>query len=83
MDINNRRKTLAVVFTRGSLPWILERRSGWTTGGRGSMLKFDGEFDFETANAQFDKEEIEKELKDKLNVGQLIIQTFAPNQFKY
>ena len=32
-------------------------------------LKFDGEFDFESSNAQFDKEQIEKELKEKLTLG--------------
>jgi len=32
-------------------------------------LKFDGEFDFETANAQFNKEDIEQELKEKLTVS--------------
>ncbi|KAL8564577.1 hypothetical protein ACOMHN_032133 [Nucella lapillus] len=32
-------------------------------------LKFEGEFDFESSNAQFDKEEIEKELKQKLTIG--------------
>ena len=35
----------------------------------GSSLKFEAEFDFETANAQFDKEEIERELKEKLTIG--------------
>jgi protein LSM14 len=35
----------------------------------GPQLKFEGEFDFETANAQFDKEQIEKELKEKLTIG--------------
>jgi len=38
-----------------------------------STLRFDGEFDFETSNAQFDKvqieKEIEKELKEKLALG--------------
>ncbi|VDH97408.1 protein LSM14 [Mytilus galloprovincialis] len=39
-------------------------------GGRhGDPLKFEEEFDFETANAQFDKEEIERELKEKLVIG--------------
>jgi len=33
------------------------------------QLKFDGEFDFESANAQFNKEEIEQELKEKLTVS--------------
>ena len=32
-------------------------------------LKFDGEFDFEMANAQFNKEDIEQELKEKLTVS--------------
>lgn len=32
-------------------------------------LKFEGEFDFESANAQFDKEEIERELKQKLTIS--------------
>lgn len=34
-----------------------------------SPLKFEGEFDFEEANAQFDKDEIERELKEKLTIG--------------
>ena len=39
-------------------------------GGRqGESLKFEEEFDFESANAQFDKEEIERELKEKLVIG--------------
>jgi len=33
-------------------------------------LKFDGEFDFESANAQFNKDEIEQELKEKLTVSE-------------
>lgn len=43
--------------------------------GRGSWrqssepLKFESDFDFESSNAQFDKEEIEKELKQKLTIG--------------
>jgi len=36
---------------------------------QGSALHFDGEFDFETSNAQFDKVQIEKELKEKLTLG--------------
>jgi len=38
-------------------------------GGRGGQLKFDGEFDFETSNQQFNKEDIEKELKEKLTIS--------------
>ncbi|OWF50861.1 protein LSM14 homolog B-A-like isoform X2 [Mizuhopecten yessoensis] len=34
-----------------------------------SPLKFEGEFDFESSNAQFDKEEIERELKQKLTIS--------------
>ncbi|XP_018089972.1 protein LSM14 homolog B-A isoform X1 [Xenopus laevis] len=30
-------------------------------------IKFEGDFDFETANAQFNREELDKEFKDKLN----------------
>ena len=42
-------------------------------GGRhGEALKFDEEFDFESANAQFDKEEIERELKEKLVIGLIL-----------
>ena len=32
-------------------------------------LKFDGEFDFESANAQFNKDEIEQELKEKCTIS--------------
>lgn len=45
------------------------RGRGGPRGVRESPLKFEGEFDFETANAQFDKEKIEKELK-KLTIGE-------------
>lgn len=45
------------------------------SGGRqhSSTLRFDGEFDFETSNAQFDKDQIEKELKEKLTLGRLLL----------
>lgn len=32
-----------------------------------NTIKFDGDFDFESANAQFNREELDKEFKDKLN----------------
>uniref|UniRef100_F6WXX3 Protein LSM14 homolog B n=1 Tax=Xenopus tropicalis TaxID=8364 RepID=F6WXX3_XENTR len=32
-----------------------------------NAIKFEGDFDFETANAQFNREELDKEFKDKLN----------------
>ncbi|KAL3859932.1 hypothetical protein ACJMK2_010112 [Sinanodonta woodiana] len=35
-----------------------------------STLKFEGEFDFESANAQFDKEELERELRRKLTIDE-------------
>lgn len=46
---------------------------GQSARGRGSgrphePIKFEGEFDFESSNAQFDKEEIERELKQKLTL---------------
>lgn len=50
-------------------------RGGPRGGGRGGQnkprepLKFEGDFDFESSNAQFDKENIEKELKTKLVIG--------------
>lgn len=46
------------------------RTSARGSGGRqqSSTLRFDGEFDFETSNAQFDKVQIEKELKEKLTL---------------
>ena len=40
-------------------------------GGHRESLKFEGEFDFDASNAQFDKEEIERELKQKLTLGRL------------
>lgn len=48
---------------------------GQSARGRGAghardSLKFEGEFDFESSNAQFDKEEIERELKQKLTLGE-------------
>jgi len=46
-----------------------QRGRGGPRGVRESPLKFEGEFDFESANAQFDKEKIEKELK-KLTIGE-------------
>ncbi|XP_055768969.1 protein LSM14 homolog B-B-like [Salvelinus fontinalis] len=33
-----------------------------------STLKFESDFDFDSANAQFDKEELEREMQDKLNI---------------
>lgn len=32
-----------------------------------NTIKFDNDFDFESANAQFNREELDKEFKDKLN----------------
>lgn len=37
--------------------------------GNRNVLKFEAEFDFEMANAQFDKIDIEKEIKEKLSLG--------------
>ncbi len=33
-----------------------------------STLRFESDFDFETANAQFNKDDVEKEMEDKLGV---------------
>lgn len=43
---------------------------------RSGSLKFESEFDFESANAQFDKENIEKELKEKLTLGKLEVDSW-------
>lgn len=32
-----------------------------------NTIKFEGDFDFESANAQFNREELDKEFKKKLN----------------
>jgi hypothetical protein len=45
---------------------------------RREPLKFDGDYDFEEANAQFHKDEIEKEFK-KLNISELKIYYFFFN----
>jgi len=60
----------SVTENRGS-----HRTSARGSGGRqqSSTLRFDGEFDFETSNAQFDKVQIEKELKEKLTLGILLL----------
>jgi len=66
---------------------VVESRGGHRGAVRGgggrqqnSTLRFDGEFDFETSNAQFDKvqieKEIEKELKEKLALGVLSFEYF-------
>jgi len=46
------------------------RGRGGRPQGDSSQLRFDNEFDFETSNAQFDKEQIEKELKEKLTISE-------------
>ena len=46
---------------------------GRSSGRSREPLKFEGEFDFESANAQFDKDEIERELKEKLTLGKFVV----------
>ena len=41
-----------------------QQQSGNTK--KGKSIKFNGEFDFETSNARFDKEKIESELKSEI-----------------
>ncbi|KAF6023989.1 LSM14A [Bugula neritina] len=55
--------------SRGSARGYRGGGRGRGRGGRGGQLKFDGEFDFETSNQQFNKEDIEKELKEKLTIS--------------
>lgn len=52
---------------RGGAPPRGRGRGG--ANAKGEPLKFENDFDFESANAQFDKEEIEKELKKKLTIS--------------
>ena len=40
------------------------------SGGQSRGIKFEGEFDFERANAKFDKEGLEDQLREKLTVGE-------------
>ena len=40
---------------------------------RAGGLKFTTEFDFEEENAKFNKEDLEKELKAKLNLGGMCV----------
>lgn len=51
--------------TRGRRGSSSARGSKPRTGG--DPVKFEGEFDFESSNAKFNKEEIEEELQQKLN----------------
>jgi len=51
-----------IPFRGRFVPGVYQERSGAPMRG-GGRLKFDKEFDFESANAQFDKDMIEKELK--------------------
>lgn len=50
------------------------KRGGGNFSGRGSRqgapIKFEGDFDFESSNARFKKEEIEEELHNKLNISE-------------
>ena len=54
---------------RGSAAPGGTRGRGGRPPGDNSQLRFENEFDFETSNAQFDKEQIEKELKEKLTIS--------------
>ncbi|CAG5124130.1 unnamed protein product [Candidula unifasciata] len=49
---------------RGGHRGVAPRGQGMRGGRSSEPLKFDTDFDFETSNAQFDKEDIEKELKN-------------------
>ena len=59
---------------RGGMPrGYMAGRGSFRGAGRPGCLKFDSEFDFESSNAKFDKVQIEKELKEKLNIGWLLV----------
>lgn len=44
-----------------------------------NTIKFEGDFDFESANAQFNREELDKEFKKKLNFKGLFIASLNMN----
>lgn len=59
-------------FPRGGPRGPPRGQSSRGRGGQGRArepLKFEGDYDFESANAQFDKDEIERELKEKLTLS--------------
>ena len=45
-----------------------------------NTIKFEGDFDFESANAQFNREELDKEFKKKLNFKGLIHLKVIPQE---
>jgi len=49
---------------------------------RDGPVKFEEDFDFETANAQFNKDEIDKELQSKLKLKGMIILNSAWSSFQ-
>ncbi|BFZ12629.1 hypothetical protein BsWGS_15666 [Bradybaena similaris] len=77
-NIDNRERGTSASYSRGRSNNRAQVRGGPPRGHRGiaprgqgmrggrssEPLKFDTDFDFETSNAQFDKEDIEKELKN-------------------
>ncbi|KAM3871782.1 protein LSM14 homolog B [Diretmus argenteus] len=44
------------------------RSRGQLMGGNATILKFDTDFDFDSSNAQFIKEELEREMQNRLNI---------------
>jgi len=54
---------------RGSNGGWMDSNSRSARSASGPQLTFDRDFDFESSNAQFDKDQIEKELKEKLVIG--------------
>ena len=45
-------------------------------GGKETPLKFENDFDFESENAKFNKEQIEKEFKEKLSISEYMAGLF-------
>lgn len=41
-----------------------------------STLRFESDFDFETANAQFNKDDLEKEVQNKLDIYGMSLRSF-------
>ena len=63
--------SVCVILSGGNRRSQGRRGASVTRGSRtrpgGSSVKFEGEFDFESSNAKFNKEEIEEELQQKLH----------------
>lgn len=77
--------SVCVILSGGNRRSQGRRGASVTRGSRtrpgGSLVKFEGEFDFESSNAKFNKEEIEEELQQKLHDNLRITDEVNINNF--